>query len=359
MMARLAAASTSLDIATLFVVATCVTGAARYFPAVRLDAGAGQGARVVGNGLSDRRILRRVMAARRHRLAAVAVGHRRCTSVHRRRHDLECGALISRPAGALGRHVLRRRCVARHVHVAAGADMPADRIIVQLDHCRHLYLPDRRRTVARAPQNPDPALAGTIRADVARHDFFFPVALASLGVRNLATGWVAVFAIEVVLYVVGAAFIVLVLAKDRTVHRYKVAAETDPLTALLNRRGFLDARGNCHDRQHGPPRAGQCAGVRSRPLQIDQRSIRTQNRRCRARVCSRKWCEKPCGPATSSAELAARNSLRCCPARWPMPVWPPSAYGRHSRPPPLHLTAHKSQRPSASAWPVDCRCRST
>jgi diguanylate cyclase (GGDEF)-like protein len=67
------------------------------------------------------------------------------------------------------------------------------------------------------------------------------VALASLGVRSLATGWIAVFAIEVVLYVVGAAFIVLVLAKDRAVNRYKVAAETDSLTALLNRRGFFAA----------------------------------------------------------------------------------------------------------------------
>jgi diguanylate cyclase (GGDEF)-like protein len=73
--------------------------------------------------------------------------------------------------------------------------------------------------------------------------FLFPVALASLGVHTIASGWIAVFAIEVVLYVVGAAFIVLIMAKDRTVHRYKTAAETDPLTGLLNRRGFFDASG--------------------------------------------------------------------------------------------------------------------
>jgi diguanylate cyclase (GGDEF)-like protein len=71
--------------------------------------------------------------------------------------------------------------------------------------------------------------------------FLFPVALASLGVRSLATGWIAVFAIEITLYVVGAAFIVLVLAKDRTVSRYKRAAEIDPLTGLYNRRGFFAA----------------------------------------------------------------------------------------------------------------------
>jgi diguanylate cyclase (GGDEF)-like protein len=76
--------------------------------------------------------------------------------------------------------------------------------------------------------------------------FLFPVALAILwpdgdGVRNLASGWIAVFAIEVLLYAVGTAFIVLILAKDRTVHIYRTAAATDPLTGLLNRRGFFEA----------------------------------------------------------------------------------------------------------------------
>jgi diguanylate cyclase (GGDEF)-like protein len=77
--------------------------------------------------------------------------------------------------------------------------------------------------------------------------FLFPVALAALSqgdnMLSLGTGWVAVYAIEVVLYVVGAAFVVLVLAKDRTVRYYKQAAATDPLTDLLNRRGFFEACG--------------------------------------------------------------------------------------------------------------------
>jgi diguanylate cyclase (GGDEF)-like protein len=34
---------------------------------------------------------------------------------------------------------------------------------------------------------------------------------------------------------------VLVLAKDRTVHHYKMVAATDPLTDVLNRRGFFEA----------------------------------------------------------------------------------------------------------------------
>jgi diguanylate cyclase (GGDEF)-like protein len=76
--------------------------------------------------------------------------------------------------------------------------------------------------------------------------FLFPVMLATLwpdgeGARSLARGWIVVFAIEVLLYAVGTAFIVLILAKDRAVHIYRMAAATDPLTGLLNRRGFFEA----------------------------------------------------------------------------------------------------------------------
>jgi len=96
-----------------------------------------------------------------------------------------------------------------------------------------LWRERRKSQIRRWPALFVPMLHGAI--------FLFPVALAGLGVRTVATGWIAVFAIEITLYVVGAAFIVLVLAKDRTVNRYKRAAETDPLTGLLNRRGFFAA----------------------------------------------------------------------------------------------------------------------
>ena len=78
--------------------------------------------------------------------------------------------------------------------------------------------------------------------------FLFPVVLAALiadpatAYRGLA-GWVAVFAIEILLCVIGAAFLVLILAKDRTVRYYKLAATTDPLTGILNRRGFFGGGG--------------------------------------------------------------------------------------------------------------------
>jgi diguanylate cyclase (GGDEF)-like protein len=94
-----------------------------------------------------------------------------------------------------------------------------------------LWRERRKSLIRRWPSLLVPMLHGAI--------FLFPVAFASLGVRSLSTGWIAVFAIEITLYVVGAAFIVLVLAKDRTVSRYKRAAETDPLTGLYNRRGFF------------------------------------------------------------------------------------------------------------------------
>ena len=97
----------------------------------------------------------------------------------------------------------------------------------------------RKSLIRRWPASFVPMLHGAI--------FLFPVALATLSpagetIRGLA-GWVAVFAIEILLYVIGAAFLVLILAKDRTVRFYKLAATTDPLTGVLNRRGFFEATG--------------------------------------------------------------------------------------------------------------------
>ena len=99
-----------------------------------------------------------------------------------------------------------------------------------------LWRERRKSLIRRWPALFVPMLHGAI--------FLFPVALATLShdrnvFRSLAGGWVAAFVIEIVLYVVGAAFIVLILAKDRAVRFYKMAAATDPLTEVLNRRGFL------------------------------------------------------------------------------------------------------------------------
>jgi len=75
--------------------------------------------------------------------------------------------------------------------------------------------------------------------------FLFPIPLASLlpqeqGIVSLAGGWVAVFVLEAMLYAIGTAFIVLVLTKERMVHIHRTAASTDSLTGLLNRRALCD-----------------------------------------------------------------------------------------------------------------------
>src|SRR5262245_2406316 len=98
---------------------------------------------------------------------------------------------------------------------------------------------ERRKTLLRRwPAIFVPILHGAV--------FLFPIPLASLlpadgGVMSLASGWFAVFVLETMLYVVGTAFIVLVLAKERSVRIHRDAASTDELTGLLNRRGFFAA----------------------------------------------------------------------------------------------------------------------
>jgi len=99
-----------------------------------------------------------------------------------------------------------------------------------------LWRERRRQLMGRWPAIFVPMLHGVV--------FLSPIALSALmpsdGV-SLATGWTAVFVIEVMLYVVGTAFIGLTLAKERAVRIHKDAASIDELTGLLNRRGFLQA----------------------------------------------------------------------------------------------------------------------
>ena len=84
--------------------------------------------------------------------------------------------------------------------------------------------------------------------------FLLPIPLASLlpsngGLVSLASGWIAVFVLEATLYIVGTAFIVLVLAKERSVRVLRDAASIDELTGLLNRRGFFAAAHQLVQRQ--------------------------------------------------------------------------------------------------------------
>src|SRR5262249_1982928 len=98
---------------------------------------------------------------------------------------------------------------------------------------------ERRKTLLRRwPAIFVPILHGCV--------FLFPIPLASLlpsdgGMVSLASGWIAIFTLETMLYVVGTAFIVRVLAKERTVRIARDAASTDELTGILNRRAFFAA----------------------------------------------------------------------------------------------------------------------
>jgi diguanylate cyclase (GGDEF)-like protein len=101
-----------------------------------------------------------------------------------------------------------------------------------------LWRERRKSLIRRWPALFVPALHGAV--------FLFPIPLASLmpqhgGLAPLAAGWLSVFVLEILLYAVGAAFIVLVLTKERTLRTHKTAALTDPLTGLFNRRGLIEA----------------------------------------------------------------------------------------------------------------------
>lgn len=61
--------------------------------------------------------------------------------------------------------------------------------------------------------------------------------------------WIAIFAIELVLYSMGTAFAIFMLVSERTVIAHKTAASIDPLTGLLNRRGFSEATSRMIERE--------------------------------------------------------------------------------------------------------------
>ena len=84
--------------------------------------------------------------------------------------------------------------------------------------------------------------------------FLMPLAIRAL-LPEGSTSWLTVFALETILYAVGAAFIVLVMVNDRDVNIYRSAATTDHLTGLMNRRAFMEnARALCaHQGERGEP----------------------------------------------------------------------------------------------------------
>lgn len=241
MLARLAAASMSLDIGTLFVIATCVTVLLGLFLLFawmqeRIQALAWWGLAYLLGGFSGALwqlgglISPRFPAGIADDLLFIALGMIWTAARLFHGREVRWGAMC------FGAVIWAASGITPGVSPSPAAHIMLSSMIVATYTfliAAELWRERRKALIRRWPALFVPMLHGAI--------FLFPVALASLGVTSLTTGWTAVFAIEVVLYVVGAAFIVLVLAKDRAVNRYKAAAETDPLTSLLNRRGFFAA----------------------------------------------------------------------------------------------------------------------
>jgi diguanylate cyclase (GGDEF)-like protein len=71
--------------------------------------------------------------------------------------------------------------------------------------------------------------------------FLLPLAIKAFLPESFAVNWVAVFALETMIYVLGTAFIVLLMVKDYHVHIHRTAASTDHLTGLFNRRAFFES----------------------------------------------------------------------------------------------------------------------
>jgi len=248
MLSHIAEASSSLDVGTLFVIASCVTSLLGVFLLFaylqdRIAALALWGAAyLVGSSsgaiwrLGDA-ISPPLPSSTADVLLFIAVGM--IWSAARLFHARP----ISWSGMFLGAGVWFCACTSPGFTESATSRVVLSSLIVAVYTflaAAELWRERRKPLIRRWPAIFVPMLHGAI--------FLFPMALATLsfdlgGADSLASGWVAMFAVEVVLYVVGAAFIVLMLAKDRAVRRYKTDATTDSLTSLLNRRGFFEAAG--------------------------------------------------------------------------------------------------------------------
>jgi diguanylate cyclase (GGDEF)-like protein len=248
MLARIAEASSSLDIGTLFVIATCVTSLLGVFLLFaylqdRIAALAWWGVAYLVGGASGAlwrlgdQISPPLPASSPNVLLFVAVGM--IWSAARLFHGraISWGGMFLGAGAWLAAYSVPTFANSAACRVVASALIVATYTFLT---AAELWRERRKPLIRRWPAIFVPMLHGAI--------FLFPMALATLsldlnGGHGPASGLVALFAIEVVLYVVGAAFIVLVLAKDRAVRAYKAASLTDPLSGLLNRRGFFEAAG--------------------------------------------------------------------------------------------------------------------
>jgi diguanylate cyclase (GGDEF)-like protein len=105
---------------------------------------------------------------------------------------------------------------------------------------------ERRKSLrARWPAIAVPVMhGGVLMLPIILGDMFRSSDAASMG-----PVWIAAFGAELLLYAVGTVFIIVMLMSERTVSAHKTAASVDPLTGLLNRRGFSEATARMIDRE--------------------------------------------------------------------------------------------------------------
>ncbi|WP_213286545.1 GGDEF domain-containing protein [Bradyrhizobium sp. sGM-13] len=97
---------------------------------------------------------------------------------------------------------------------------------------------ERRRTMhKRWPTIVVPVMHGCVLA--------LPILLGSLlrphDETFASSIWVTAFSVELILYAIGTVFVIFMLVSDRAVTVHKTAASVDPLSGMLNRRGFSEA----------------------------------------------------------------------------------------------------------------------
>jgi diguanylate cyclase (GGDEF)-like protein len=234
----------ALDVTTLFVVATCVTGLLGLlllfaFAKNRIPALAWWGAAYLVGGCS-------VAAWSLEGLVSTPMP----TGAANALLFIACGMMWNAARVFHGRPVLASALIggaAAWLFACSFTDFaqwPAARIVLSslivasytFATTAELWRERRKSLRRRWPAILVPMLHGAV--------FLFPIPLASLLPEDhgtLSSGWVALFVLETMLYAVGTAFIVLVLVTERTMRIHKDAAVTDELTGLLNRRGVLQA----------------------------------------------------------------------------------------------------------------------
>jgi diguanylate cyclase (GGDEF)-like protein len=106
---------------------------------------------------------------------------------------------------------------------------------------------ERRKTMrARWPAIFVPLLHGAVlMLPIILDDAFGPSGVS----QSAVSIWAAVFAVELVCYAIGTVFIIFMLVSERAVAMHKNAASIDPLTGLLNRRGFGEATARMSERE--------------------------------------------------------------------------------------------------------------